>query len=148
MLHLNSCSTICHQAAPSPGRTDCTLRGEDLDPVEGGSSNAVVGGVCESGAAACWYHGPYGWGLPKQVRNQWNAPLPVSLILLIIESLCFRRKQRYQSAPRNIHRHVLLSEIKEAISTLPLVRNKQLNINNLHTDLVVYSWLFLSFLIQ
>lgn len=37
-----------------------------------------------------------------------------------------RRKQRYQSAPRNIHRHVLLSEIKEAVSTLPLVRNEQL----------------------
>uniref|UniRef100_A0A1A8QDC0 Transcription factor 25 (Basic helix-loop-helix) n=1 Tax=Nothobranchius rachovii TaxID=451742 RepID=A0A1A8QDC0_9TELE len=31
-----------------------------------------------------------------------------------------KRKQRYQSAPRNIHRHVLLSEIKEATSTLPL----------------------------
>ncbi|KAF3832571.1 hypothetical protein F7725_026236 [Dissostichus mawsoni] len=34
--------------------------------------------------------------------------------------ICFRRKQRYQSAPRNIHRHVLLSEIKEATSSLPL----------------------------
>nr|XP_019954509.1 PREDICTED: transcription factor 25 [Paralichthys olivaceus] len=31
-----------------------------------------------------------------------------------------KRKQRYQSAPRNIHRHVLLSEIKEATSCLPL----------------------------
>uniref|UniRef100_A0A3Q3WZW9 Uncharacterized protein n=1 Tax=Mola mola TaxID=94237 RepID=A0A3Q3WZW9_MOLML len=31
-----------------------------------------------------------------------------------------KRKQRYQSAPKNIHRHVLLSEIKEAISSLPL----------------------------
>ncbi|KAG7482372.1 transcription factor 25 [Solea senegalensis] len=31
-----------------------------------------------------------------------------------------RRSQRYQSAPRNIHRHVLLSEIKEATSCLPL----------------------------
>uniref|UniRef100_A0AAR2J128 Transcription factor 25 (basic helix-loop-helix) n=1 Tax=Pygocentrus nattereri TaxID=42514 RepID=A0AAR2J128_PYGNA len=31
-----------------------------------------------------------------------------------------KRKQRYQSAPRSIHRHVLLSEIKEATSTLPL----------------------------
>uniref|UniRef100_A0A8D3CXD6 Transcription factor 25 (basic helix-loop-helix) n=1 Tax=Scophthalmus maximus TaxID=52904 RepID=A0A8D3CXD6_SCOMX len=30
------------------------------------------------------------------------------------------RKQRYQSAPRNIHRHILLSEIKEATSSLPL----------------------------
>lgn len=32
-----------------------------------------------------------------------------------------RRKTRYQSAPRNIHRHVILSEIKEATATLPLV---------------------------
>ncbi|KAG7275193.1 hypothetical protein CRUP_023781 [Coryphaenoides rupestris] len=31
-----------------------------------------------------------------------------------------KRKQRYQSAPRAIHRHVLLSEIKEAASFLPL----------------------------
>ncbi|KAK0144727.1 Transcription factor 25 [Merluccius polli] len=31
-----------------------------------------------------------------------------------------KRKQRYQSAPRAIHRHVLLSEIKEATSFLPL----------------------------
>uniref|UniRef100_A0A8D3D133 Transcription factor 25 (basic helix-loop-helix) n=1 Tax=Scophthalmus maximus TaxID=52904 RepID=A0A8D3D133_SCOMX len=31
-----------------------------------------------------------------------------------------KRKQRYQSAPRNIHRHILLSEIKEATSSLPL----------------------------
>uniref|UniRef100_A0A672NXW2 Transcription factor 25 (basic helix-loop-helix) n=1 Tax=Sinocyclocheilus grahami TaxID=75366 RepID=A0A672NXW2_SINGR len=31
-----------------------------------------------------------------------------------------KRKQRYQSAPRNIHRHVLMSEIKEATATLPL----------------------------
>ncbi|XP_069030719.1 ribosome quality control complex subunit TCF25 isoform X1 [Embiotoca jacksoni] len=33
---------------------------------------------------------------------------------------CQNKKQRYQSAPRNIHRHVLLSEIKEATSSLPL----------------------------
>lgn len=44
----------------------------------------------------------------------WSHSLP--------SSLCCRRKQRYQSAPRNIHRHVLLSEIKEATSSLPLVR--------------------------
>ncbi|XP_036391779.1 transcription factor 25 [Megalops cyprinoides] len=31
-----------------------------------------------------------------------------------------KRKLRYQSAPRNIHRHVILSEIKEATATLPL----------------------------
>uniref|UniRef100_A0A4W4GH11 Transcription factor 25 (basic helix-loop-helix) n=1 Tax=Electrophorus electricus TaxID=8005 RepID=A0A4W4GH11_ELEEL len=38
----------------------------------------------------------------------------------IVEDCQNKRKQRYQSAPRNIHRHVLLSEIKEATSTLPL----------------------------
>uniref|UniRef100_A0A8C5R2B9 Transcription factor 25 n=1 Tax=Leptobrachium leishanense TaxID=445787 RepID=A0A8C5R2B9_9ANUR len=31
-----------------------------------------------------------------------------------------RRKVRYQSAPRNIHRHIILSEIKGASSALPL----------------------------
>ncbi|MEQ2225745.1 Transcription factor 25, partial [Ilyodon furcidens] len=38
----------------------------------------------------------------------------------LVEDCQNKRKQRYQSAPRNIHRHVLLSEIKEASSTLPL----------------------------
>lgn len=38
----------------------------------------------------------------------------------LVEDSQSKRKQRYQSAPRNIHRHVLLSEIKEAVSTLPL----------------------------
>ncbi|XP_030620561.1 ribosome quality control complex subunit TCF25 [Chanos chanos] len=38
----------------------------------------------------------------------------------LVEDSENKRKQRYQSAPRNIHRHVLLSEIKEATSTLPL----------------------------
>ncbi|KAM3876991.1 ribosome quality control complex subunit TCF25 [Diretmus argenteus] len=38
----------------------------------------------------------------------------------LVEDCEDKRKQRYQSAPRNIHRHVLLSEIKEATSTLPL----------------------------
>ncbi|XP_051236436.1 transcription factor 25 [Dicentrarchus labrax] len=37
-----------------------------------------------------------------------------------VEDCQNKRKQRYQSAPRNIHRHVLLSEIKEATSSLPL----------------------------
>lgn len=38
----------------------------------------------------------------------------------LVEDCQNKRKQRYQSAPRNIHRHVLLSEVKEATSTLPL----------------------------
>ncbi|XP_077104248.1 ribosome quality control complex subunit TCF25 isoform X4 [Siphateles boraxobius] len=37
-----------------------------------------------------------------------------------VEDCQNKRKQRYQSAPRNIHRHVLMSEIKEATATLPL----------------------------
>ncbi|XP_064168016.1 transcription factor 25 isoform X1 [Anguilla rostrata] len=37
-----------------------------------------------------------------------------------VEDCANKRKQRYQSAPRNIHRHVILSEIKEATATLPL----------------------------
>uniref|UniRef100_A0A3B3Z651 Uncharacterized protein n=1 Tax=Periophthalmus magnuspinnatus TaxID=409849 RepID=A0A3B3Z651_9GOBI len=38
----------------------------------------------------------------------------------LVEDYQNKRKQRYQSAPRNIHRHVLLSEIKGATSSLPL----------------------------
>ncbi|XP_061077704.1 transcription factor 25 [Conger conger] len=38
----------------------------------------------------------------------------------LVEDSANKRKQRYQSAPRNIHRHVILSEIKEATATLPL----------------------------
>ncbi|XP_070816683.1 ribosome quality control complex subunit TCF25 [Chaetodon trifascialis] len=38
----------------------------------------------------------------------------------VVEDCQNKRKQRYQSAPRNIHRHVLLSEIKDATSSLPL----------------------------
>ncbi|GAA6069846.1 transcription factor 25 [Tachysurus ichikawai] len=38
----------------------------------------------------------------------------------VVDDAQNKRKQRYQSAPRNIHRHVLLSEIKEATSALPL----------------------------
>ncbi|XP_012690127.2 transcription factor 25 [Clupea harengus] len=37
-----------------------------------------------------------------------------------VEDCLNKRKTRYQSAPRNIHRHVILSEIKEATATLPL----------------------------
>ncbi|CAL1604018.1 unnamed protein product [Knipowitschia caucasica] len=38
----------------------------------------------------------------------------------LVEDYQNKRKQRYQSAPRNIHRHVLLSEVKGASSSLPL----------------------------
>ncbi|KAE8608554.1 hypothetical protein XENTR_v10011531 [Xenopus tropicalis] len=38
----------------------------------------------------------------------------------IVQECEMRRKVRYQSAPMNIHRHVILSEIKGASSALPL----------------------------
>ncbi|KAG7230195.1 hypothetical protein INR49_012328, partial [Caranx melampygus] len=50
----------------------------------------------------------------KEVLRRVDAKDPV------VEDCQNKRKQRYQSAPRNIHRHVLLSEIKEATSSLPL----------------------------
>uniref|UniRef100_A0A3P9H7C4 Transcription factor 25 (basic helix-loop-helix) n=1 Tax=Oryzias latipes TaxID=8090 RepID=A0A3P9H7C4_ORYLA len=50
----------------------------------------------------------------KEVLRRVDAKDP------LVEDCQNKRKQRYQSAPRNIHRHVLLSEIKEATSSLPL----------------------------
>ncbi|GAA6227856.1 transcription factor 25 isoform X2 [Lates japonicus] len=50
----------------------------------------------------------------KEVLHRVDAKDP------LVEDSQNKRKQRYQSAPRNIHRHVLLSEIKEATSSLPL----------------------------
>lgn len=38
----------------------------------------------------------------------------------LVEESKRNRRMRYQSAPRNIHRHLILSEIKEAIAALPL----------------------------
>ncbi|XP_055363427.1 transcription factor 25 [Betta splendens] len=50
----------------------------------------------------------------KEVLRRVDAKDP------LVEDSQNKRKQRYQSAPRNIHRHVLLSEIKEATASLPL----------------------------
>ncbi|XP_036951395.1 transcription factor 25 [Acanthopagrus latus] len=50
----------------------------------------------------------------KEVLRRVDAEDP------FVEDCQNKRKQRYQSAPRNIHRHVLLSEIKEAVASLPL----------------------------
>ncbi|KAK2920258.1 transcription factor 25 [Channa argus] len=50
----------------------------------------------------------------KEVLRRVEAQDP------LVEESQNKRKQRYQSAPRNIHRHVLISEIKEATSSLPL----------------------------
>ncbi|XP_009867192.1 PREDICTED: transcription factor 25, partial [Apaloderma vittatum] len=38
----------------------------------------------------------------------------------LVEEAETKRKMRYQSAPRNIYRHVILSEMKEATAALPL----------------------------
>ncbi|XP_074865135.1 ribosome quality control complex subunit TCF25 isoform X2 [Carettochelys insculpta] len=38
----------------------------------------------------------------------------------VVEEAAQKREVRYQSAPRNIYRHVLLSELKEATAALPL----------------------------
>ncbi|KFV96847.1 Transcription factor 25, partial [Fulmarus glacialis] len=38
----------------------------------------------------------------------------------LVEESEHKRKMRYQSAPRNIYRHVILSEMKEATAALPL----------------------------
>uniref|UniRef100_A0A8C8BR03 Transcription factor 25 n=1 Tax=Otus sunia TaxID=257818 RepID=A0A8C8BR03_9STRI len=38
----------------------------------------------------------------------------------LVEDSEHKRKMRYQSAPRNIYRHVILSEMKEATAALPL----------------------------
>ncbi|XP_031513866.1 transcription factor 25-like isoform X1 [Papio anubis] len=59
----------------------------------------------------------------------WVGVGTLVLWLLPFHLLCFiycalflpglRRKVLYQRAPRNIHRHVILSEIKEAVAALP-----------------------------
>ncbi|GAB0195383.1 transcription factor 25 [Grus americana] len=38
----------------------------------------------------------------------------------LVEECEHKRKTRYQSAPRNIYRHIILSEMKEAMAALPL----------------------------
>lgn len=43
---------------------------------------------------------------------------------------------RYQSAPRNIYRHVILSEMKEATAALPLVRGP----DKAQTTLLCAAW--------
>ncbi|XP_061863583.1 ribosome quality control complex subunit TCF25 isoform X2 [Colius striatus] len=40
----------------------------------------------------------------------------------LVEECEHKRKTQYQGAPRNIYRHVILSEMKEATAALPLVR--------------------------
>ncbi|KAL1007323.1 hypothetical protein UPYG_G00084980 [Umbra pygmaea] len=53
-------------------------------------------------------------GCVREVLQRVDAKDP------LVEDCQNKRKQRYQNAPRNIHRHVILSEIKGASSSLPL----------------------------
>lgn len=69
-----------------------------------------------------------------RTRSLWKDPAIISWLEVnvrevlrmvdandpIVEESAKKRKVRYQSAPRNIHRHVILSEIKEAAAALPL----------------------------
>ncbi|XP_030060478.1 ribosome quality control complex subunit TCF25 [Microcaecilia unicolor] len=50
----------------------------------------------------------------QQVLRMVDAQEP------IVEECEKKRKIRYQSAPRNIYRHMILSEMKEAVAALPL----------------------------
>nr|XP_033797136.1 transcription factor 25 [Geotrypetes seraphini] len=50
----------------------------------------------------------------QQVLRMVDAQEP------IVEEYEKKRKVRYQSAPRNIYRHMILSEMKEAVAALPL----------------------------
>uniref|UniRef100_A0A8C2W735 Transcription factor 25 (basic helix-loop-helix) n=1 Tax=Cyclopterus lumpus TaxID=8103 RepID=A0A8C2W735_CYCLU len=57
---------------------------------------------------------------------------------------CQNKKQRYKCAPRNIHRHVLLSAIKEATSSLPLVRSDHQPVKHNITDYKLWEKVSLS----
>lgn len=61
------------------------------------------------------------WIFPKVgVGDLVFYTVGTSLSAIVYSGL--RRKVLYQRAPRNIHRHVILSEIKEAVAALPSVR--------------------------
>lgn len=62
------------------------------------------------------YRDSAGW-----VWVTWRFALWVPVLSAVVYS-GLRRKVLYQRAPRNIHRHVILSEIKEAVAALPSVR--------------------------
>jgi hypothetical protein len=52
-----------------------------------------------------------------------------------------KRKKRYQGTPRNIYRHILLSDIKDATATLPQVKK---NLNTLIKKVIHSNSLFIS----
>lgn len=67
-------------------------------------------------ASPCWISPRWVW--VTWCFAQWAQF--ISLSAVVCSGL--RRKVLYQRAPRNIHRHVILSEIKEAVAALPSVR--------------------------
>lgn len=76
-----------------------------------GAAPGLVGG--EALCSGWWSQGsPWGQG----------GLCATSLLRLSFPDL--RRKMLYQRAPRNIHRHVVLSEVKEAVAALPPVRER------------------------
>lgn len=66
----------------------------------------------------------HGMSPQSQGRSRAGDGAVPSVLGAILCSRC-RRKTRYQSAPRNIYRHIILSEIKEATAALPLVRGPE-----------------------
>lgn len=67
---------------------------------------------------------PSNTACPRRGQSQAGDGAVPSVLGAIFCSRC-RRKTRYQSAPRNIYRHIILSEIKEATAALPLVRGPE-----------------------
>lgn len=65
--------------------------------------------------------GPPARVLPSQTGQQGRCGLHSTCCRFIPGP---RRKVLYQRAPRNIHRHVVLSEVKEAVAALPPVRQR------------------------
>lgn len=81
-------SSTCLQAASCPGRADGSIRGKDVQSVEGGSSHALVGGVGEGGAAQSGCQRPSCGRLPKQVKLA--SCLPAKLFTRNSEILRFQ----------------------------------------------------------
>ena len=61
--------------------------------------------------------------LPWLERNANSCLNEVDRNPSMVQDYEDKRKKRYQGTPRNIYRHILLSDIKDATATLPQVRN-------------------------
>ena len=60
--------------------------------------------------------------LPWLERNAHAVLARVDAGDAVIAEAASKRKTRYQGAPRNIYRHVIMSDIKDATTSLPRVR--------------------------